>query len=76
MEMLLSLLSAEMLVKLASIVGGFRLFFKPIMYLIETYVKKTGSKEDDAALQKIKESGIYKVLVWFIDYLTSVKLPK
>lgn len=58
------------------IVGGLRLIFKPLMGLIQTYVDYTPSQSDNEFLKKIMESFIYKKLVWVIDYLGSIKLPK
>lgn len=58
------------------IVGGLRLIFKPLMGLIQTYVDYTPSQSDNELLKKIMESFIYKKLVWVIDYLGSIKLPK
>lgn len=58
------------------ILGVFRAIFKPIMTLLHTYVESTPSKSDNEKLEKFKQTKTYQFLVWFVDYLTSIKLPK
>lgn len=63
-------------VQIISVVGSLRLFIKPIMSIIEAYVLITPNKEDDLLPAKIKENKIYKMLVYSLDWLASLKLPK
>jgi hypothetical protein len=58
------------------VVGVLRAIFKPIMTAIEAVVAATPTQKDDLALEKAKASKLYLALVWFIDYIASVKLPK
>lgn len=59
-----------------AVVGILRLVVKPLMSIVEAVVLETASKKDDEAVAKVKDSGIYKGLIWVVDYLASVKLPK
>jgi hypothetical protein len=65
-----------MLVAVFSIVGVLRAVFKPLMSLIEAYVGATESKKDDAVVEGFKAGKIYKAIVWFIDYFSSIKIDK
>ena len=49
--------------QLLSILGTVRLFIKPLMGLLEAYVKATPSIKDDKLPEKIKSHKIYKLLV-------------
>lgn len=57
-------------------VGTFRLIFKPIMEALDKIVISTETKKDDDILNKVKENKIYKVVVFLVDYLSSIKLPQ
>ena len=59
-----------------SVIGMFRVVFKPLMALIAAIVSVTPSKTDDKLLAKVEGNKWYKMFLWLIDYLTSVKLPK
>lgn len=56
--------------------GLLRVIFKPAMSLLEAYVLESKSTTDDEWLAKIKANQIYKSVVWLVDYLMSVKLPR
>jgi hypothetical protein len=56
-------------------VGVLRAIFKPIMVVLENYVKATPSADDDVWLEKLKVSKPYKVVAWLLDYTASIKLP-
>jgi len=56
-------------------VGVFRAIFKPIMGLIDAYVSATPSTSDDAAVATFKDGKVFRALVWFVDYTTSIKIP-
>lgn len=58
------------------IIGVFRTLFKPIVALLDAYVKETPNDNDNKALEDFKAGKIYKSLVWIVDYLLSIKLPK
>lgn len=57
------------------VLGVFRAIFKPLMSVWEAYVKSTPSDSDDKILEGFKASKVYKILVWLVDYLLSIKLP-
>jgi len=59
-----------------SVIGFFRVFFKPLTSLITTYIKFTPNVVDDEIWGRITESTSYKMFVYFIDWLLSIKLPK
>jgi hypothetical protein len=76
-ELLLELVQSQpKLVGVFVVVGVMRAVFKPIMSVVEAYVKSTPNEEDDKKLLALKEHKAYKALVWLVDYLLSVKLPK
>lgn len=58
-----------------TVVGVLRAIFKPIMGVLESYVKATPSADDDAWLEKVKASKAYSVVAWVLDYTASIKLP-
>lgn len=60
---------------LMTVVMVLRTVFKPIMAAIEAGVQASGSDKAKATLAQVEASKPYKVLVFVIDYLTSVKLP-
>lgn len=63
-------------VQIVSIVGTFRLFFKPIVAGIESAINESESKEDDIILGKVKQNAIYKGFIFVIDLVASIKIPK
>lgn len=66
-----------MLASVFMIMGILRAVFKPIMSVVEAYVKETDDGgADDAKLEKIKSSKIYRYLAYLLDYTASIKLPK
>ncbi len=65
-----------MLMVFLVILGVFRVIFKPLMSFVQVYVKATPSTSDDAALASFEASKAYTTLVWCVDFLLSVKLPK
>jgi hypothetical protein len=77
MEQILEIIGQYPIVaSILAVIGGLRLVFKPVMTAIEAVVAATPTKKDDLALEKTKDSAIYKAFVWLVDYLSSVKLPK
>ena len=57
-------------------IGTFRTIFKPLCALVLSVVAATPTKKDDELVDKIATNKWYKVLVWLVDYLLSIKLPK
>lgn len=55
----------------AAVVGSLRFVFKAL----HTLVAYTQSKSDDAVLDKVEGSKVYKVIMFLVDYLASIKLP-
>lgn len=58
------------------VVGLLRAVFKPIFAVVQAYVDHTPDKEDNEKLEKLKANRYYKMLVFILDYVTSIKLPK
>jgi hypothetical protein len=56
--------------------GAIRLFMKPIMLAIDTYTAKTPTKSDDEFVAKMKDTLVYKVVCFILDWAASIKLPK
>lgn len=56
--------------------GSLRAIFKPLMGLLEKYVKSTPSKKDDEKLGAVLNHKAFKAFAWLLDYVASVKLPK
>lgn len=52
-----------------------RIIFKPAFLILGKYVELTIEKEDDKKLHKFMETKTYKMLVFIVDMLASVKLP-
>ena len=62
--------------QLISIVGTLRLFIKPVMGVVDTYVMTTEKKSDDEKWAKIKEGKVFKTVVYFLDWFASIKVKK
>ena len=56
-------------------IGIFRLIFKPAMALVKSVIMITPSLADDAIWKRWEDSSIYKLIIWIVDYLLSIKLP-
>jgi len=56
-------------------VGALRAVFKPLHLVIDAYVNFTDDPSDNEKWEKVKGHKYYKAVAWFIDYITSVKLP-
>ncbi|MGN6642891.1 MAG: hypothetical protein ACTHKU_07815 [Verrucomicrobiota bacterium] len=55
------------------VIGVLRFFAKPLITLVEAYVKATPSTTDDAFLAKCEASVIYRWFWWGLDWLGSIK---
>jgi hypothetical protein len=65
--------------KAVSILAGLmtvRLVMKPICEAYISYVEKSESKEDDEKLKAFLDHKATKAVLWVVDYLLSIKLPK
>ncbi len=58
------------------IVGFLRLAIKPVMTLLQAYVKLTPYDNDDKWLASLEQSKGYKLVVYLMDWILSVKLPE
>ena len=54
----------------------FRMVFKPIFTIASKYVELTVEYDDDKKLKKFMNTKTYKMLVFVVDLLASVKMPK
>jgi hypothetical protein len=67
--------AGQVIAGFATFVGTLRLFFKPLMAAIEQIVKDTPSTSDDVKLQEIKNGLPFRVFVFIMDFMLSVKVP-
>lgn len=63
-------------VQVLLVVGVLRVVVKPVMAIAQSVVSLTPSQKDDELVQKILDSKVYKALVFTLDWLASIKLPK
>ena len=54
-------------------VGMLRIINKPLFALLRTYVAQTQSKKDDQMLEKVERSKYYKIFLFALDWLGSIK---
>jgi hypothetical protein len=57
------------------VVGALRVVFKPVMMLLDSYVKANCSSEEYARIQSFESGSIYKWICFGLDLVGSVKLP-
>jgi hypothetical protein len=57
-----------------AVVGGLRFFFKPVVSLIEAYVRSTPQKSDDEFFDQVNHSTAFKIFAWLLDFVASVKV--
>lgn len=58
------------------ILGFIRLSMKPAMTILQALVKITPYDSDDKWLASAEQSNTYKVIVYLLDWVLSVKLPE
>ena len=58
------------------LVGTLRLAVKPLMTLLQLYVKLTPYDQDDKWLQDLEMSKGYKLCLYLMDWLLSVKISE
>lgn len=63
----------QFLASVIVVIGTARLFMKPVVTAIEEIVKLTKTTKDDEAVEKAKQSKVYKTFVFIADYILSVK---
>jgi len=54
--------------------GAFRVVLKPLVSAVRGYIASTPDPADDAWLAKVEASPVGGVVLWVIDYITSIKL--
>ena len=59
-----------------AIMGSLRVLMKPLQELARAYVNITPNTKDNAWLEGVISSKLYKGIVWLVDLGASVKLPK
>ena len=57
-------------------IGILRLIMKPLMVFLQSVVVATPSMKDNELLEKLMANPLYSVVVFVIDWLGSIKLPK
>jgi len=55
-------------------IGGLRVLFKPVMSLLDSYIKSNCSTEEYTKLQNFESGSIYKWLSYGLDFIGSIKL--
>ena len=53
-----------------------RVVFKPLFAILGKYVELTIEEDDNKKLHKFMQTKTYKMMVFLVDMLSSVKLPK
>lgn len=61
---------------LAAFVFVSRIIFKPLFTILGKYVELTVEEDDNKKLKKIMNTKWYKLAVFVVDMVSSVKLPK
>jgi len=61
---------------IAAVMGIARMVLKPLMSFLHEYVLITPSEKDDKLLESVETSSVYKAVVWVLDFVLSLKLPK
>lgn len=56
-------------------IGALRVLFKPVMALLDGYIKANCSPEEYGRLQHFEAGPIYKWLSFGLDFIGSIKLP-
>ncbi len=61
--------------QIVTIIGSARIIFKPLMTLLETIAEQTETPVDNEWLESFKDSKVYTVIIFIIDYILSIKKP-
>jgi len=59
-----------------TLIGFLRLIMKPVMTIAQAYVKMTPYDSDDKWLADVEQSKGYKLFVYLMDWVLSVKMPE
>ena len=54
--------------------GALRFFFKPIVSLVEAYVRSTPGSRDDEYFDRVNHSAVFKAFAWLLDFGASIKV--
>ena len=78
-EMLMSIISwivnrYPVAVTILAFLGMLRMMIKPIMTAIGEIVLITPTDKDDKLLEKVKQSKVFKALLYILDWTTSLKI--
>lgn len=57
------------------VIGILRAINKPFFAFLRAYVLATPSTSDDAVLDRVEQSQVYKAISFVLDWTTSIKLP-
>jgi len=57
------------------VIGVLRAINKPLFVFLRAYVLATPSTSDDAILDSVEKSQVYKAISFVLDWTTSIKLP-
>jgi hypothetical protein len=78
MDVILGLFKSlpEWLMVVIMIMGSLRLVVKPVLELVKAIVLITPSKNDDELPAKIEKSGVYKAVIFVLDWFASIKPVK
>ena len=57
------------------VIGVLRAINKPLFALLRSYVLATPSVSDDAVLDGVEQSKVYKAISFVLDWSASIKLP-
>jgi hypothetical protein len=57
------------------VMGAMRVVFKPVMTLLDSYIKSHRSAEDYARLQAFETGPVYRWICFALDFFGSIKLP-
>lgn len=74
LEVLMTYLPVNVLA-IISLIGGFRVIFKPLMTLLQVVTEFTPSKKDDELYKEVSEGNTLKTIRFVLDYIASIKLP-
>jgi len=58
------------------VIGSLRVLLKPLFALAYAITSVTPDTKDDEAVKKIEEHKITKAVIFALDYIASIKLPK
>lgn len=64
------------LLQAITIIGSLRVMIKPLRDLVHAYVNVTPSTKDNEKLSEIEKSKVYKGIMYFIDWFSSIRPKK